>query len=402
MKILWITALFPCRKSGSSVREFYLIKHLCRSHSITVLTLIKPTELQELDALRELGVEVIAVTEPPSKILSKWPNRFFSWFQLIFDPFPNFTKTYPIQELQKLLSGLIDEKKPDILHFDHLFVAPLINNINSNLPIVLTEHNIENQLTERLSRQKLKFTHRLGLWIEARKLRAYEMKTLQKCHACICVSRIDSEELQRFVPETPIFVVPNGVDTQYFDPSNKLTDQRRDLLFFGNLGYPPNFEAILYFCHEIFPLIKKEQPGLSLNIVGPNAPNSIMALQANPGINFIGYVEDIRPYLWQAAICVVPLLSGGGTRLKILEAMAAQLPVVSTHIGAEGLQITHEKNILIADTPRQFAESVLRLYHQPDVAQKIALNGHILAKESYDWESISTQLESVFQSLLKK
>jgi polysaccharide biosynthesis protein PslH len=400
MKILWVTTQIPCLKSGAQVRQFHLLKHLSNSNSITLLCLIKDVEQSEISILQDEGIDVFPIPEPEGSKSGKWANRYHSWAQLIFDPRPNFYYTYPIHELRFPFYRILKIFRPDIIHLDHLFVAPLAKYAN-NIPVVLTEHNIESQIYRRMVKQEGSFLHRFAREIEAEKLSRWEQKALRNCSICLTVSNNDAQEIRKLFPGKPVFVIPNGVDTDWFNPDEGLGSSRSGLLFFGNLDYAPNIDALFFFNREILPLIRKECPNITLSIVGSNAHEEIKALGDQKGINYIGFVEDIRTNLWRAAINIVPLRNGGGTRLKILEAMAAGLPIVSTSIGSEGLNIENGKNILIADTPEQFVKCIIMLNQQPELKNMIAQNARKLVVEEYDWKNIVPRLESVFQAAAK-
>jgi glycosyltransferase involved in cell wall biosynthesis len=398
MKILWVTAQFPCLRSGAQVRQFHLLRHLSRRHHIRILSLLADSEVAEVAVLRGHGIDVIAIPYTPSEINRKWANRIRSWLQLFNDPRPNFMHTYPCQALAKQLVDKLKESEPDVVHLDQLFVAPL-GRLIDGVPVVLSENNVESRNFERQSRYAPTLTRRIAGWIETKKLRLWERSMLQQCDACVAVSEADAAELHFLDPKIEAFVVPNGVDSANFTPPGTPNPHREGLLFFGALDYAPNVDALLYFAAEIFPKVQKEHPDVKLRIIGRNAPDSIIALNQLGGVEYIGFVDDVRPYLWQATVSVVPLRSGGGTRLKILEALAADCPVVSTTIGAEGLDLVHERDLLIADNPADFAAAIGRVIEDTRLQVTLASEGRKTVAEKYDWGSISLQLEAVYTSI---
>ncbi|MFC1922181.1 glycosyltransferase family 4 protein [Chloroflexota bacterium] len=398
MKILWVTSQLPCLRSGGQVRQYYLLKYLCQSHSVTIISLVHESEKRDIPALLRMGAKVITESVPIAKEKSRWGNRLRSWFQLICDPWPNYARTYPLSGLRQQLQYVLTQWNPEIIHFESLFVAPLGEDVR-NKPWILAEQNVESKSNFRKSRYEIKLSHRLSGWIETNKLRSWESNMLQSCHACVAVSEDDADELKLLAPNLHIFVVPNGVDSQRFKPPNGSQMERTGLLFFGNLDYQPNIDALIYFSREIFPIIQSSHPEITLTIVGPNAHACIKALGDIPGIIYTGFVEDLRPQLWGAAVCVVPLRSGGGTRLKILEAMAASLPVVSTSVGAEGLKLLDGKDLLIADTPNVFAETVINMLSNEGLRHRLAQNGLRSVTELYEWKVITPKLEQLYASI---
>ena len=233
---------------------------------------------------------------------------------------------------------------------------------------------------------------------EARKLSRWERHWVSKSSSCIVVSADDLKQLTAISPDVDLFLIPNGVDVQRFR-KNETARTRSGLLFFGTLNYQPNQIALLYFCEEIFPHLRKVRPGLMLTVLGSKAPDNIRSLEKIPGVEIKGFVEDVRPYLWQSAICVVPLKSGGGTRLKILEALAAECPVVSSAIGVEGLDLIDGVDYLGAQKPEDFIEQIHYLLDNPEVAESIASSGRSKVCEFYDWSVVTPKLEEVYQQV---
>lgn len=202
-------------------------------------------------------------------------------------------------------------------------------------------------------------------------------------------------------PRLQVDVIPNGVDIEKYQPLPlPSANESPRLLFTGNMGYPPCTDAALYFCNEIFPIIRQRIHAAELWIVGRDPTPGVLQLNGN-GVHVTGRVEDIVPYYQQSSVCVVPLRAGGGTRLKILEAMALGRPVVSTTIGCEGLNVVDGKHLLIADTPEQIAEKTLRLLSDRQLYQEISINGRQLVVDQYDWNSIADRLLQVYEELLK-
>jgi glycosyltransferase involved in cell wall biosynthesis len=195
-------------------------------------------------------------------------------------------------------------------------------------------------------------------------------------------------------------VVPNGVDTQYFSPVASIIAERNPyLVFTGAMDYPPNMDAATWFCHEILPVLQKKIHQLELKIVGKNPHPQILELGKRKGIQVTGTVPDIRSYVAGALALVVPLRSGGGTRLKILEAMALERPVISTSIGAEGLAVTPGTDILIANDAQQFVEQVQMLAKSPETSKRLGKAGRRLVTEKYDWRVCLSGLERLYGTL---
>jgi glycosyltransferase involved in cell wall biosynthesis len=227
--------------------------------------------------------------------------------------------------------------------------------------------------------------------LAARKIRAAERAVAAAYAQCAVTSEHDAAALHGVVGgRAKALVVPNGVDTAYFQPSGAIAPQPDTLVFTGLMAHPPNVDGVRYFCSEVLPLIWGQRPAARLLVVGASPPPAILALDgsARGRVRVLGAVPDTRPYLAQGSVAVVPLRSGSGTRLKILEALAMERPVVSTTIGAEGLETIHGRHLLIADDAASFAAAVLRLLQDQQLAARLAAEGRSLVERRYRWEAI--------------
>jgi glycosyltransferase involved in cell wall biosynthesis len=289
--------------------------------------------------------------------------------------------------LDRLLAGQVF----DVVVLEHLFLAELADTVKDT-PVILVEHNIESEIARRRYETTTRLLHRFRNRLQWQKLLAFERNWLRRFLVCVTVSDLDAAHVQQLSPGTEVYVVPNGVDCTYFAPPEH--DRAEDtVLFFGTLSYQPNTEGLIWFCDKILPRIHAAYPTIKLKIIGANPPERVIALARSPSVEIIGFVPDIRPYLWSASLSIVPLKVGGGTRLKILEALAAQCPVVSTTIGCEGLDLKPDGDLLVADEPRDFAASVVQLLENPDLRLRLACNGQRSVTARYDWAHVVSQLE---------
>ncbi len=394
MRILWVTPQMPCLRSGGQVRQYHLIRHLAAKHRISVISLLQCEERPEVAVLREMGVDVDTVDFVPLAFSTGWANRLRAWSQLVLDAKPKYALTYPLNGLRQKLGQAIDAFDPDIIQLEHLFTAPL-SIAAAHRPWVLQEHNLETWNVHSQQAHISRASRRLAGRIEEEKLCRWERHWIQSCRVCMAVSESDAVCLREWAPNTSVFVIPNGVDTTSYATPEDLRLARSGLVFFGNLGYSANADGLAWFCRDVLPQVKSQKPDTVLTIIGPNAPASVIALGAEPGIHYLGYVPDVRPHLWKAAVCVVPLRGGGGTRLKILESLAAGCPVVSTSVGAEGLDVGRE--VQLADTPQSFAAAVVRTLDDEGFRQRLALVGQQLVREKYDWSGIAPKLEQAYE-----
>jgi len=262
---------------------------------------------------------------------------------------------------------------------------------------VLDEHNVEYDILKRTAGGgggKVRFVYNSLNW---RKLAREERAAWTRFDGVTLTSRRDEELVQRDCPRVRTAVVPNGVDVNEFTASVG-TGESDVLLFFGAINYYPNQEAVTHFIDHVFPLIKHRRPQVKFRILGPGAPDSVLARQGN-GVEILGMVDEVAPHIERASAVVVPLRLGGGTRLKIVEAMAKGKPVISTRLGAEGIDVTHDENVLLADEPQDFANQVERILSSSELAERIGRGGRKLVEDRYSWGSITETLEKFYETL---
>jgi glycosyltransferase involved in cell wall biosynthesis len=223
----------------------------------------------------------------------------------------------------------------------------------------------------------------------------YERDICRTAGKVIAVSEVDADLMRKMYRISRVSAIPTGVDTAYFAPPSGVRPEF-DLVFVGSMDYLPNREGVMYFVRDILPLIRRKRPGCTLAVVGRNPPAEIVALgERDPLIRITGTVPEVRSYLWGSLVSIVPLLSGGGTRLKIYEAMAAGTAVVSTTIGAEGLTIHPPKDIRLANTPERFAEECLSLLDNAAERADVATEARCMVAENFSWEQVSRRFEEL-------
>lgn len=277
----------------------------------------------------------------------------------------------------------------DLLYVDHLQMFQYVPK-SSPCPVLLDEHNVEWRIIERFASSGSSLSQRLFARLEWPKLRAFELSACKRADAVLTVTEDDKATLvDNGVPVSKVSAVPIGVDVEIFQPVS-LGDLR--LVTFGTMSWPPNIDAILYFCKEIYPRIKERVHGVTFSIIGANPPPEIRAL-ADDSIEVTGFVPDIAAAVKGAAAFVVPLRIGSGMRVKILDAMALGLPIVSTSVGCEGITARHDEHLLVADTPEAFAHSVERLLICPTERTRLAEAGRALVERRYSWPPILSRLD---------
>jgi len=399
MRLLFITPrpTYPL-DSGDRIRMYHLIKNLAKNHQIYLISFIEDKgQSKAMDRMREFCGAVRCVYRPGyarTNIVRK-VFKFFAGGSYFIDDFYS-------EEMRRIIKEMVSTCKFDLVHFDFIEVGQYVDDIKG-IPTVLTEHDIFYLKTQRYLKAKQPFLERLGTLREWMKLYQYEPKIWDKFDHVIATSTHDAAMIKSRRPNTKVSVVPNGVDTEFFNIKEfeKEATDEISLVYTGTLNNIANRDAVLFFYHKIFHLIREEIPDIKWYVVGKNPSSGIQELaKKDPAIIVTGLVEDVRPYIAKAAIYVAPIRIGSGTRLKILEAMSMKKAVVSTSIGCEGLNIEHNKNILIADNPQQFANLVIRAINDQSLRSRLGENGRRLVESEYDWKICAEKFEQVFEETL--
>lgn len=396
MEILAVAPYAPYPpRFGGAARVYHLLRVLARDHRITLLCFASPDDAVGMGPLADLGIEVHAVA-PPAATHPRW-KRLYQLRSLAGRACSEYT--HRSRRLRATLDRLLARRRFDVVQFEFGDFAPYYS-LPPTVLRVLDEHNVEHRLLERAWRQERSRLRRLYYRLEARKLRDDELSACRSADVILTTSDVDRATLVPHVDATPIHVVPNGVDTSYFTPGTTPENPTR-LVFTGAVDYQPNTDGVLYFCSEIWPLVQRAAPEATFAIVGKDPPPAVRAL-AGDGVVVTGTVPDVRPWLQTAAVFVVPLRVGGGTRLKILDAMASGRAVVSTSLGCEGLAVTPGRDILVADAPAAFAEAVLRCLRDPGLRARLGTAGRALVERRYRWESIGADLVGFYLEQLAR
>ena len=393
MDILMVTRELPYPPiSGNRIRTFNLIRELSKKHRIKLISFFNPRgDAADVETLKEFCTDVVCV--PLSKEQS--PLKFFKSF---INKMPYKVMCYYSKIMEKKIRELMSENKFEIVHFDDYFFTQYIYT-GFPVPVVITAHNAEFLLIKRYEEIKGRLIQKIYGWTQSAKLKHFEITGFAKADKVVTVSHNDRKIFLNEKKELNISVVDNGVDTENF----KVVKQppANVLLFTGSMSRYPNINAVDYFVEEIFPLIKAERPFLKFVIAGRSPSSKIKQLaKKDKSIIVTGQVDDIREYIARCLIYVCPLRIGGGSHLKILEAMAMGKPVVSTSVGCEGLEVRDGRDFLKADTPVDFADMIFKLLDDSDLRQKIVQNARQLMKEKYDWKICADKLDAVYKEIV--
>ena len=400
MKILFVTPFLPSPpRFGGQRRLDGLMRGLARDHEVDVLAFNRTDEWEtlSLETTRKYCTEVTTI--PNLDLTDLREKRAAQLRSLISRHSYEHRLASRRRDFQSALDRILAKKNYDVVQLEFLWMAAFrYPKRSAHEPIfVLDEHNIEYDILKRTAdgtRGKFRLVYNGLNW---RKLAREEHAAWRRFHGVALTSRRDEALLNAEAPGVRTAVVPNGVDVDEF--AFTTTPPESDvLLYFGAINYYPNQEAVTYFIDHVFPLIRQRRPNAKFRILGPGAPDSVLARQGN-GVEILGMVDDVQPHIERAAAIVVPLRIGGGTRLKIVEAMAKGKPVISTRIGAEGIDVVHEESVLFADEPNEIADQVERVLADPELAARLGRGARRLAEERYSWRSIVEGLERFYDEL---
>lgn len=392
MHVLFIAPTLPIPTSGGRTRLFNLVKQIAQRHEVSVLCFIQPGEESMLPQVSPFCRRLVTVpfAGPPPQ--GAWRNRLLGWMRILFDRLPRYARTFPVERMRQPLRTLLQLETFDVVVLQDMYVVELASEL-AGLPRVLGKENVESEIASRAMAGSCCPVHRLRDWLIWRKLLAYERRWVRRFAVCTAVSETDAGLLKAMSPKTEVLVVPNGVDCAHFAPPPGERSAGR-LLFFGVLDYAANQHGLAWFCEQVLPRVRRVHPDATLEICGLHQSLAVTALAKAPGVQLTGFVPDIRPKLWQSRASVVPLHYGGGTRLKILEALAAGCPVVSTSAGAEGLDLERGEHLLIADSPEEFARCLTDLLSNDGLCQRLSEAGRGAVARRYDWSGIACSLEA--------
>ncbi len=402
MRILWLKSdlLLPLDKGGK-LRTWHLMRHLAAHHEITYLSFAErdqmaPDGVRAADHLVEgmrpvaARVEVVLRSDPAKGSLAFYADAA----RHVVDPLPYAVAKYRSGAFARRLDALLAERLFDLIVCDFIFPAV---NLPRRLPCpaVIFTHNVESEIWRRHAETKTSAVARLLYGMQYRRMLRFEARTLARFDGVLAVSDADRDTFAQLYPgaiRRPVHVVPTGVDVGYFTPSPS-ADRSRHLVFTGSMDWLPNEDAMVFFCRDVLPLIRAEEPGTTLSIVGRAPTPAVQRLATDHRVTVTGRVDDVRPFMTDAAVYIVPLRIGGGTRLKIFEAMAAGKAIVSTTVGAEGLPVTNGEHLALADEPAAFASATVALMRDVSRRRTLEAAARALVVRKYDWSAVAGEME---------
>lgn len=396
MKILFLSTWFPYPPNqGSKIRAYYLLKHLAQAHEVALVTF-------EDVALEPAWVEHIQQLCARLEIVQRKPfaaSKRKTWLGWL-SPLPSAVVAIHAPEMAERVRQVASSWKPDCVVALTFVTAPYALEAHG-VPRVLDIDNFMARMLQEAIPMAANPLGRLRRWLAYRKFLAYERKLYPQFDLCLAVTESDRGQVLQQMPLQPaqVIVVPNGVDTQH----NRLEALRPapdSLIFNGAMTYNANYDAVAYFLTEIFPAIRRQRPQARLRVTGSTTGVDLASLPLDRQVELTGYLPDIRPAVAESWACVVPLRLGGGTRLKILEAMSLGTPVISTVKGAEGLDVEDGVHLLLAESPGEFAQQVLRVLGSAELRQTLSRNAARLVAEKYEWRRIGADFCQAVERLV--
>jgi len=386
MRILWITNWLPYPPAtGYTIRVYNLMKRAALRHQIDLVSYVRASDGADAVAhLKSMCANVIIIPDDEGRLPKNLWQFIKGKLQAVFCPW----KTYVNPEMSQVIKGLTSQKEYDFIQIEDSFMAETIVNVSPRFhpKKLLSFIDIDFIRYQRMVKITPDIKRKIKYGLRSLAMRRWEPYYAAHFDLLFAMSIRDKEILHKITPELNVEILPNGVDTQILGllPQENPTS---NIIFVGNMAYYPNEDAMLYFIEDILPLVREQIPA-QLFVVGGNATENMLGFNGI-GIHVTGYVEDVKPFYEMGQVFVVPLRAGGGTRLKILEAMSLGRAVVSTTIGCEGIDAEDGKNILIADDARVFAEKVVQLIRNDELRRDVVKNGRQLVVEKYDWDSIA-------------
>ena len=400
MRILFLTPQVPYPpQKGTAIRNWGLISGLAKCHEISVLSFLDPGQSSELTN-QLTAVCRVEVSRPPARPLRR------RLLDMLLTRKPDMALRLASEPFARRLADWLARESFDIVHVEGIELAcylDVIEAAHTRPVIVFDDHNCEYLLQYRTYHTDVRTPAR---WLSAaysivqwRRLRRYEAQVCRRTDHVLAVSDSDATALRKLVQDLGVTVVPNGIDTQAYRPDVAAFPERqngRQLVFTGTMDFRPNVDAVLWFARQVLPRIQRDVPDVQFIIVGQRPHRRLDILRANPAITLTGHVKEDKPYIAGAAVYVAPLRIGGGTRLKLLQAMAMGKPMVATRMGAEGYPVSDGRELLLADTPSDFAEAVVGLLHTPERRRALGKAARAFVVRQYDWRSIIPVVEAVY------
>ncbi len=399
MRLVWLSHFVPYPpRGGSYQRTFNLLRHISRKYETTFIALnLEKESASKLAEYRDEFSKFCAAVEFWETPIKGKGVRW--WAQLGLGPLDSLhhaARSLWSPHLDTRWRTLLEKHRGDLVQFETIDLAPYISGSNG-FRRALTHQNCESAMAKRRAENETNPVKKAYLFNQAQKIERQEHYWCPRFDVNLAVSGLDAERLRTQCGVIHLHVVENGTDTEYFTPAAGQTEPNA-IVFAASLRWYPNVSGIRFFTTRIWPLLKARCPGIRLYLAGRNpSPAIIQIAAADPDIQLIADPPDIRPWVARGSVFICPIIDGGGTRLKILDALAMGMPVLTTRLGCEGLQVEPGKNIVVADSPEEFASAAQSLLGNAALRQQLRTEGRKLVEEVYSWNAIVRRLEDAYE-----
>lgn len=410
MKILWVSHLIPNPpKAGVLLRSHYLVKELAKHHDVDLLAFSQKNLIapyfgsydegvqKSLQLLETICNRVKFIPSPMDK--TRWA-KYLCALRSLMSHYPYNINWLESGEFKTVVDSWHKENKYDLIHFDTISLAPYMDGL-SDTAFALDHHNVESHMLTRRASLESNLLKKFYFWQEGIRLAKVEKKYCPKVDTNITCSDLDTQRFENTVNNANFITVPNGVDIDFFKPSEKLPNKNK-LIFIGTLDWYPNTRAVRYIANEIWPLLREKNLDAEIDIIGSNPPQDLVELSKKDArFRVHGYVDDLAVYLEDAAIYLCPIDDGGGTKLKVLDAFAAGKAVVAHPIACEGLAVTENENVIFAQTSDQYVQKIQALIENENKRQTLERNARKHVVENFSFESIGLMLAKHYQHVIE-
>lgn len=399
MKILLLTPQLPYPPhQGTSLRNYHIIRGLAQSHELTLLTFVEPGQATDEETLRPLTT----LCHHIERVAAPQRTSFTRLRQLLTSRLPDMAHRLYTPMFEIRLRHLLQQNEFDVVQIEGIEMARYMTTVKATSPdsrLIFDNHNAETELQRRNLETDRAIPSRwpaaLYSRIQVGRLARFERWALETAVATVAVSDADRDHLQKLAPNAQIITIPNCIDVTGYGDDAAEESVPFDLMFSGKMDYRPNVDAVLWFAETVWPRIRAERPQTTWAIVGQKPHERLAHLPDMDGVTVTGWVESIRPYLSGASLFIMPFRIGSGTRLKLIEAMAAGKAIVSTPVGAEGFPVSHQQELWLAEEAAEMATAVIHLLDDPQTRTRLGQQARQFAQQ-YDWRVIIPALEMLY------
>ncbi len=411
MKILWLSHLIPYPpKGGVLQRSYHLLKETAKHNEVHLLAfnqkdLIAPLFDNMDEGIKEANVHLSgfckSVSFFPIPIDSSPIKKKIIAFKSLFTKYPYTINWLLSDEFGVRLKTIIEKEEFDFIHFDTISLAPF-KKICGDTATSLDHHNIESHMLFRRARKDANWLKKMYFNQEGKRLEKYEKRLCPTFTFNFTCSDVDTERLLSISPASKAHTIPNGVDINYFDPK-PATEKINRLIFAGTLNWYPNIEAVNFIADKIWPALKSVIPDIAIDIIGANPPKRLVELsKSDPDFNVHGFVDDVRPFFKEAKCYVCPIKDGGGTKLKILDALSMGMAIVADDIACEGIEVTNNQDVIFATSGPEYIAAIKQIIKNNDLRTELETNARTLAIKKYSYDMIGKSLSNLYAQYNKQ